>query len=84
MKTIITNVCGKTRFFGFLPPHGRTLTANQAVTFDGDLRTVLASGRNRFSGARAIKSLNAAEAGLDIEYVAVQPAAEQSSSSLTA
>jgi hypothetical protein len=83
MKTVITNVCGKTRFYGFLPPHGRTLTANQSVTLPGDLRTVLASGRGRYKRERELLALDNAEKGVDIEYRNIQTAHESSSSSNT-
>ena len=79
MKTKITNVAPATRHYGFLPPHGMTLAKGQAVTFDGDLRTVLAGGRNRFSRGTEIAALDRAIDGLDLEYE--QVADVQSSSS---
>jgi hypothetical protein len=42
-KTKVTNVSGGSLHFGFLPPHGATLAAWEEVTYDGDLRTVLAA-----------------------------------------
>ena len=41
ITTIIRNTCGFTRAFGYLPPHGKTLTNNQDYTFDGDLEVYL-------------------------------------------
>jgi len=49
MKTEVTNISGGTLFFGWIPPHGRTLTNGQKCDLHGDLRTNLASGRNRYS-----------------------------------
>ena len=58
MRTIVHNISGQTLFLGFLPPHGKTLVANQTVVVNGDLMSVLASGRNRFSREREIHSLD--------------------------
>ena len=64
MRTIVQNISGVTQFFGFLPPHGKTLVANQTVVVNGDLMTVLASGENRYSRHNEIKGLDyAVESG---------------------
>jgi hypothetical protein len=46
-RTRITNMSGVSKHFGFIPPHGKTLADGASVELDGDLRTVLASGRGR-------------------------------------
>lgn len=48
MKTLIENTSGAGRFFGYLPPHGRYLENSEDITIDGDLRSQLAAGRNRY------------------------------------
>jgi len=80
MKTRITNVAPVARHYGFLPPHGMTLAQNQVVTFDGDLRTVLASGMRRYQRKSEIAGLDAAIDGLDLEYEQVADAQSSSSS----
>jgi hypothetical protein len=77
-RTTITNISGSSRYFGFLPPHGRTLDDSESVTVEGDLRTVLASGRGRYSRGTELASLTVAEEG---GQVTVEAAAEPSSSS---
>lgn len=60
-KTRITNTSGEDdRFFGFIPPHGKVLDSNESVDIDGDLRTVLASGRARYSRSRELAALDVA------------------------
>ena len=49
MRTRILNKSGAARFFGYIPPHGAWIADGASVTVDGDLRTVLAGGRGRFS-----------------------------------
>ena len=49
MRTRILNKSGATRFFGYIPPHGAWIADGASVVVDGDLRTVLAGGRGRFS-----------------------------------
>ena len=44
LYTTLINLTGKTRFFSFLPPHGRTLASNGTITFIGDPTAGLASG----------------------------------------
>jgi hypothetical protein len=82
MKTQVENTSGATRIFGFLPPHGRELAAGEAVIFDGDLRTVLASGRNRYNRNRELDALDEACANGDIALTElVEECAGSSSSS---
>lgn len=37
LYSTLKNVSGKTKYFGFLPPHGRRLVANQEITVFGDI-----------------------------------------------
>jgi hypothetical protein len=81
MKTRIENTSGEEKHFGFLPPHGLTLAADGAVTLDGDLRSALGAGRNRYSRSREIAALDLACANGDICYVPVDEECCSSSSS---
>ena len=61
MKTRVINTSGEdAKVFAFLPPHGQTLDSNSSVDIEGDLRTVLGSGRARYSRNREIAALDAA------------------------
>ena len=61
MKTRVINTSGENgKVLAFLPPHGVKLDANASVDIDGDLRSVLSSGRARFSRTREIAALDAA------------------------
>lgn len=77
MKTQITNNAAD-RFIGYLPPHGQEVAQDESVLVDGDLRTVLGSGRNRYGRPTEIAALDADLASGDITYVEV---AEEGSSS---
>lgn len=50
-NTTVINTNAKTLFFGFLPPHGKTLTSGQSFTFVGDLYNYCASRGRRFTTA---------------------------------
>lgn len=78
MRTKVTNTSGTTRVLGFVPPHGRQLDDGADVVVDGDLRTVLASGRRRYSRSREIAAMDAAIAA---GTVTVEGVADPSSSS---
>lgn len=80
-RTKITNVSGVKKHFGFIPPHGAELDVGEEVVLDGDLRTVLASGRGRFSRKTEIGGLDYAIANGE---VVEEPVAEPSSSSSSA
>lgn len=41
LETKVRNMTGVTATFGFLPPHGKTLTAGQEYTFFGSLPALL-------------------------------------------
>jgi len=79
MKTRIKNVAPAARFYGFLPKHGMLLAKDQEVILDGDLRTVLADGANRYTRKRELDALQRALDGVDLEYENIEDA--QSSSS---
>lgn len=79
-RTKVTNVSGETLHFGYLPPHGVTLEPWEEVTYNGDLRTILASRLK--ARTQAAKSL---ENDVDNGYLCVEeigePACSSSSSS---
>lgn len=54
---------GPSRFIGFLPPHGIFMAAGSHLTLDGDLRTMLASGRGRYTRKTELAALDADIAG---------------------
>lgn len=61
MKTKVINTSGVAgKHFAFLPPHGRDMADNEEIEFDGDLRSVIASGRGRSSRVREITALDLA------------------------
>lgn len=49
LTTTVRNVSGVTKFFSFLPPHGRTLAAGETLLVDGDLRDRLARHKRKFT-----------------------------------
>lgn len=58
MITKFKNTSGGTRYIGYLPAHGKTLTNNQIIYIEGDLRSILGGGRNRYSRATEMASLD--------------------------
>lgn len=78
MRTKVTNTSGAAKMFGFIPPHGAALDAGSDTVLEGDLRTVLASGRGRYNRKRELASLNGCITGGE---VLVEEVAEPSSSS---
>lgn len=58
MQTVIHNT-GGARVLGYVPPHGRFMAAGASITIEGDLKTLLASGRGRFSRSRELAALDA-------------------------
>lgn len=66
MRTTVTNNSGETRFFGYIPPHGVELEDGEDVTVDGDLRTTLAGGRNRYGRPQELEALDADVASGDV------------------
>jgi hypothetical protein len=59
MKTQIQNISGGQLYRGYLPPHGRGLADGATIVIDGDLRSALAAGRNRYSRKTEITALDA-------------------------
>lgn len=53
--TTVKNISGGTKRFGFLPPHGMELAADEEVTVFGDIREAVNRG-DRF-GARWMQAL---------------------------
>lgn len=56
-ETVVRNATGGTRFFGFLPPHGKRLANGETFTYPGDLEALLMSNtkkRQRDSYLRAL------------------------------
>ena len=78
MKTTVQNTSGARRFFGYLPPHGRALSNGASVTLDGDLRTALAAGRNRYGRPTELAAL---EADCAAGYVCLTEVVEECCSS---
>lgn len=60
--TKITNTSGATKYFGFIPPHGASLASGANVTINGDLRSILASGKGRYSRKLELASIATEEA----------------------
>lgn len=59
-RTVVENTSGQDgRYFGWIPPHGETLDDGEQVTLEGDLRTVLAGGGNRYSRKTELAALDA-------------------------
>ena len=56
--THIHNPTTKSRHYGFIPPHGHTLPPGGSVVMHGDLVTVLAGGRGRYSRRTELTSLD--------------------------
>ena len=63
LVTTIKNVSGGTLFFGFLPPHGKTLTANQTVSVFGSITEAVNRG-DRFGNRHMIALQKALENNL--------------------
>lgn len=49
---------GDDRFIGYLPPHGRFMASGSHFVMDGDLRSILAGGRGRYSRKTELDSLD--------------------------
>ena len=59
-RTSVTNTSGEAKHFAFLPPHGVNMADGEERVFDGDLLTVLAGGRNRYTRRTEVDALDAA------------------------
>ena len=80
-STRVTNISGATKHFGFIPPHGVDLDDAESVDVAGDLRTVLAGGRNRYSRAREIEAMDDAVQAGDVTVEDIPDPSSSSSSS---
>lgn len=71
LYSTVKNVSGKAKTFGFLPPHGRKLAANEEFTAFGDIRQAIASLREggRNAAQRDIVAFEAAVERGDLEIV---------------
>lgn len=49
--TVVQNTSGGTRRFGFLPPHGRQMTAGQVLSLNGDLESFVSRKGRRYQAA---------------------------------
>ena len=58
MKTQVINTSGATRYFGYIPPHGQKLDDDESILVDGDLRSALAAGRNRYGRPAELVALD--------------------------
>lgn len=61
--TTITNVSGAELTLGWVPPHGVTLADDAAVTIDGDIYNLLASGLRRYSRKTELQAAKDAVSG---------------------
>ena len=79
MRTKITNTSGEDQHFGWIPPHGVDLADSEETTVEGDLRTVLAGGRGRYSRKTEINALNEAiDSGVATEEAVAAPSSSSS------
>lgn len=64
--TVLMSTAPVTMSFGFIPPHGKTLTPNQIVTIDGDIW-----GQLRTGGRANQRKLNGLENAISKGYIQV-------------
>jgi hypothetical protein len=50
LYTTVKNTSGVSKFFGFLPPHGRTLASNEEFTVFGNILQALGASRGSGGG----------------------------------
>lgn len=66
----VKNTSGARKKFGFLPPHGRELAANEEFTVFGDIKVAVGSQRGgRAEARRDITAFEAAIARGDIQII---------------
>jgi hypothetical protein len=63
--TTVTNITSNTLVFGFLPPHGKSLTAGESVVIPGDLKAQLLTGGGRVHK----RKYDALEAAIDAKLI---------------
>ena len=68
LYTVVQNISGYTRFFGYLPPHGRTLTVGQTFSVFGDLANAISANNNRPLAEKLIQSF---ANDLDSGYISI-------------
>lgn len=68
LYSTVKNISGVAKRFGFLPPHGRRLAANEEFTVFGDIRQAIVRFE-RTTERRSITTFEAAIARGDIEIV---------------
>ena len=70
LYSTVKNTSGVPKFFGFLPPHGRTLAANQEFTVFGDIRHQVGTNQG---GERSVqrRSLVAFENALNAGHLEI-------------
>jgi len=84
MRTLVFNNLYRSQFFGYIPPHGAAIPGRRSVLVDGDLRSVLASGRARYSRKREIAALNHDQDACIVTLSEVpEPSCSSSSSSMS-
>lgn len=73
--SIVANASGSSRYFGYLPPHGKTLATgffSYYYTY-GDLFTILASGLNRYSRKTELNAFAADVLNGTVQYFVYVP-----------
>ena len=60
MYSTVRNNTGKRHTFGFLPPHGRSLAANEEFTVFGNIQDAIVGGIDRLSSRRSIAAFEQA------------------------
>jgi len=60
LHTVVKNISGTRRYFGFLPPHGRWLNANETRAIPGNIINSLATTDEARGSERNIKALKSA------------------------
>lgn len=65
LYSTVKNISGKAHTFGYLPPHGRKLDANEEFTVFGDIKQAL----QRFERGEARRSFIAFEKDLQDGYI---------------
>lgn len=55
LYSTVRNTSGVRRHFGFLPPKGKTLTANEEYSVLGDITTIIAMSRQSYASGRRMQ-----------------------------
>lgn len=72
LYSTVKNTSGKTRTFGFIPPHGRVLDADEEYSIFGDIRNALGGNRGSEHSVhrRDMAAFEAALAAGDMQILA--------------